>query len=173
MEFLLSLVAPYLPVFVAVLLAVVVVAISLLAFFFDVNTIFEKLRQWRKDKLEFEKSLEQLKNVDYFIAHITHIGGNFSMIYSMFVYSNEEGGFYFNPAKKFVSVGFNRGGDLMIVSPSELSSKAGFKVESISSLTDSYSQMQEDRSFCHVSLNSLKNEYDVKFTRQHESDISR
>jgi len=165
MEELLNFSSAYLPPLIVAVLAFIILIFGVIGFFFDARTIYEAARAWRVSKLEFNSSLQHLKSVEYFIAHVTHIGGNFSMLHSYFVYSNEDGGFYFNPPKEFVSIGFNRGGDLMIVSPSSLASKAGFKVESVTSSSGGQSHIQDDRSFCHVGLDSLKNEYQVKFVR--------
>ncbi len=165
MQQLLSIISPHLPSQVILGITFLVVLVGVVTFFFNVRTIYQKLQNWRKVKLEFQASLRQLKDTDYFIAHIIHLGGNFSMTYSMFVYSNEDGGFYFSPAVEFVSIGFNRGGDLMIVSPSNLAAKSGFKIDSISSTTGTNFHMQDDKTFCHVGLDALKNEYLVRFIR--------
>jgi len=133
------------------------------SFFFDIHGIISWLKRKRADKKEFHRSVELLSATPYFFAHIIHLGGEFSMTYSMYVMCDEEGGYYLNPAKEFVSVGFNRGGDRMIVMTTELTSKAGFTIESFSDRSGSYASSYPN--LCHLPIPDMKNEWTVHFRK--------
>jgi len=136
---------------------------------FDIFQFRTNVIEWWKRRLEFAESIRLLNASDYFLAHIIHLGGEFSTIYSLQVTVNEEGGYYLNPPRKFVSVGFNRGGDRMIIGMSEFSSHYGnFVVESFAdssgnTFPSSYPEI------CHLPITEMKNEYTVKFVRKADS----
>ncbi|MES2006974.1 MAG: hypothetical protein V4436_02585 [Patescibacteria group bacterium] len=132
---------------------------------FDIYEFRSSIIAWWKSRREFDESIKFLKASDSFVAHIIHLGGEFSMTYSMYVMVFEDGGYYLNPPNKFVSVGFNRGGDLMVVAASEYSSKYGGFV--IDSLRDSKGNTHKltDSDICHLPIPDMKNEYQVTFRR--------
>jgi len=125
---------------------------------------YEKFMGWQKRQKETKRKDWLLSCSDYFIAHVIHLGGEFSMTHSLQVYSNEDGGYYFNPPKDFVSVSFNRGGDLTIIMPTELSKKAGFVIDSMAGIDEIFIKTQY-QDICHLPQNSLKNEHFVKFVK--------
>ena len=125
---------------------------------------YKKFLVWSTKRREFKREVALLKSSDYFIAHIIHLGGEFSMTYSLQVYSDEEGGYYFNPPKDFVSVSFNRGGDCTVVMPTELSKKYGFAIHFMADSSKKYFKTPH-RDICHLAQNSLKNEHFVKFVK--------
>ena len=120
---------------------------------------------WRKRRAELKARNRLLDNTDYFIAHIIHMGGEFSMTYSMQVFSNEEGGYYFNPPKEFVHVSFNRSGDSMVVTMPDFVQRAGFVIDSTGDNYDNWNKSVYP-GICHLPIGSLKNEYFVKFTKE-------
>ncbi len=166
MELLLSFFAPYLPVFLVFILTLFLAVIAILSFFFDVTELAGTAQTWRKEKMEFQKSVNYLKQINYFFAHIVHLGGNFSKIHSLTVLSDKEGGYNFNPPEKFVAIGFNEKGDLITVRPTTMAIALGFKVDSVSSSTNSICHPQDDGSFCVFSTDKLKNEFSVRFARR-------
>lgn len=142
------------------LLAVVGAITTLVA----VYELYKKFIRWRKTKKEFRRKVALLKSADYFIAHIIHLGGEFSMTHSLQVFSDEDGGYYFNPPKDFVSVSFNRGGDQTVIMPTELSRKSGFVIDSMAGLDQKFEKTTYT-DICHLSQSSIKNEHFVKFVK--------
>src|SRR6187399_823031 len=112
METIVSFLSPYLPQVITSFVVLVLAFASVIFFFFDTHELYSSIRKWRKEKQEMEQSLRMLQEEDYFMARVIQVGGAFSLIHSLYVYSNEEGGYYFNPPNKFVLISFNRGGDL-------------------------------------------------------------
>jgi len=163
MEAIVSFLAPYLPQVIASIVILLLALASVVFFFFDAHELYFSIKQWRKEKRELEWSLRMLQEAEYFIAHVIQVGGEFSMIHSLYVYSNEEGGYYFNPPRKFVLIGFNRGGDLMNVMPSELSSKAGFVVDSVRQSNGTWRPVEGN--LCSVRISKMKNEAHVRFVK--------
>lgn len=134
---------------------------GILATLLWLRELYRKNRTWKR---QLRAHTELLQRSDYFIAHIIHLGGAFSTIHSMQVYSDEEGGFYFNPPDDFVSLSFNRGGDLMAVMPSRLSNKFGFVIDSVAG-TDLKFNKHHNLYICHLECLSIKNEYYIKFIK--------
>jgi hypothetical protein len=129
-----------------------------------VIAVYDFYKNWISKRNEERFKKNAVKNTDYFIAHIIHMGGEFSMTYSMQVFSNEQGGYYFNPPKDYVYVSFNRGGDSLVVTMPEFVQKAGFVIGSTGS---SYDHLEKSiyPDICHLPIGSLKNEYFVKFVK--------
>ena len=132
---------------------------------FDLYQFRTSLYEWAKRKKDFLDSIRSLNATDCFTAHIIHIGGNFSKIHSLSVEVQKEGGYYLNPPSKFVSVGFNRSGDLIILSPSTFSRRhCGFVIESV---VDSLGKvLAHEEEICHLPIPDMKNEYKVQFSRK-------
>ena len=150
---------------------VIGVLITILSFIGVTFTIFDlyqfrtTLYEWLRRKKDFLDSIRSLNTTDCFTAHIIQIGGNFSKIHSLSVEVQKEGGYYLNPPDKFVSVGFNRGGDFIILSPSTFSKRHGVFV--IESITDSSGTVLEhEEEICHLPIPDMKNEYKVRFSRK-------
>ncbi len=131
---------------------------------FTVYRVYTTVSAWKEKRAELKRKEALLENSDYFLAHIIHLGGNFSHTHSMEVYSNEEGGYYFNPPKNFVEVSFNRGGDSIVVLPTELSQRFKFEIDSFGSDLNSLEKTAH-RDICHLPRNSIKNEWIVKFVK--------
>ncbi len=87
------------------------------------------------------------------------------MNYSMQVYSNEEGGYYFNPPKDFVYISFNRSGDSIIISMPKIVHEAGFVIDSFG---ENYENTEKsvNSDICYLPIRSLKNEYFVWFVKK-------
>ena len=100
-------------------------AVGIVTTLIAIYELYKKFFELKKTKRELQRKIALLESTEYFIAHIIHLGGESSMTYSMQVFSNEEGGYYFNPPKDFVNVSFNRGGDSTVVMPTELSKSFG------------------------------------------------
>ena len=142
------------------LLAVVGAITTLVAIY----ELYKKLISLREEKKEFLRKVGLLKSANYFIAHIIHLGGEFSMTHSLQVFSDEDGGYYFNPPKDFVGVSFNRGGDLTIIMPTELSRKFGFVIDSVAGSNRKFKKTTY-ADICHLPQSSIKNEHFVKFVK--------
>lgn len=126
--------------------------------------IYKKLLGWRKGKKELQRKIILLQTSDHFIAHVIHLGGEFSNMYSLQVYSDEEGGYYFNPPEDFVGVSFNRGGDLTVITPTQLSSEYNFVIDSMASSDRIYTKTLH-RDICHLPQCSIKNEHFIRFIK--------
>ncbi len=85
------------------------------------------------------------------------------MIYSIQVICNEDGGWYLNPPKEFVSVGFNRGG-LMVVMPSEITTSAGFVIDSMSKDGSDWVP-SPNPDICHPPIPDIKNNWIIRFKK--------
>jgi hypothetical protein len=131
-----------------------------------IEGIYDLYHRWAAHKIErreLSRKIALLRGADHFIAHIIQLGGESSMIYSMAVRCSDGGGYYFNPAKEFVSVGFSRAG-LMVVSAADLPAKEGFGIDSIAGADGNFVKHDDSR-ICHFSLPSARNECLVKFAR--------
>ncbi len=126
--------------------------------------LYKKIIVWRKARRELWRKINLLESSDYFIAHIIHLGGEFSMTHSLQVFSDEEGGYYFNPPKDFVSVSFNRSGDSTVIIPTELSKKFNFVVDSVAG-SDRKFEKAAHADICHLPQLSIKNEHFVRFIK--------
>jgi|GEM_PF-1972883 len=132
---------------------------------FDIYRVRTSLIEWWKNKKKFNDSATLLNAADYFIAHVIHLGGEFSQVYSLTAGVYEDGGYYLNPSREFVSVSFNRSGDLMVVGPSDFAAKHGFIVESFSD-TKGNTYSSKFPEICHLPISDMKNEYFVRFVRK-------
>ena len=125
-------------------------AVGIVTTLIAIYELYKKFFELKKTKRELQRKIALLESTEYFIAHIIHLGGESSMTYSMQVFSNEEGGYYFNPPKDFVNVSFNRGGDSTVVMPTELSKKS------------------THADICHLVQSGIKNEHFVKFVKSQD-----
>lgn len=151
-------------------IALISIAYNILSSFFGVTAkdIFMWLKEgWKKNK-EAKKSLKFLKAHDYFIAHVIQIGGQFSMLYSLTVFRNEEGGYYLNPPSKFVSISFNRAGDMLTITPSYFSKNAGFIITGVSK--DQQNWKLETPFYVPLPILEMKNEWYIKFEKSGEEN---
>jgi len=125
--------------------------------------VYDLYEKWL-EKINKLRRKKAIINDEYFIAHIIHLGGDFSTTYSLQVFSNEEGGYYFNPPKEFINISFNRGGDFMVITMPDIVQRSGFVIDSIG---DNYDNLGKSKypDICHLPINSLKNEYFVKFIK--------
>lgn len=151
------------PITLAAIAVLVFTLISILSGLLGIADIFTWFRERRSSRKEFLRSLRLLKASDYFIAQIIHVGGQFSNLYSIRVFRNDEGGYYLNPPKKFVWVGFTRGGDLINVSPSFFTEYYGFIIDSVSS--DSTNWKTEAPYMAQWTIADLRTEFYVKFVK--------
>jgi len=124
-------------------------AVGIVTTLIAIYELYKKFFELKKTKRELQRKIALLESTEYFIAHIIHLGGESSMTYSMQVFSNEEGGYYFNPPKDFVNVSFNRGGDSTVVMPTE------FKKSTHADI-------------CHLVQSGIKNEHFVKFVKSQD-----
>lgn len=134
---------------------------GILATLLWLRELYRKNCKWKR---QLRAQTKLLQGSDYFIAHIIHLGGEFSTTHSMEVYSNEEGGYYFNPPDDFVSLSFNRGGDLIAVMPTRLSNKFGFVIDSVAGPDLKFNKYHNSH-ICHLGRLSIKNEYYIKFIK--------
>lgn len=141
--------------------------IGIITTFTAIYELYKKFLGWRAIKKELQSKIALLESADYFIAHIIHLGGEFSTTYSLQVFSNEWGGYYFNPSKDFVSVSFNRGGDLIVIMPTELSKKLNFIIDFVAG-SDQKFEKSPCADICHLPQFSIKNEHFVKFIKASE-----
>jgi len=127
--------------------------------------LYEKYKRWKLGRAELQRKVSLLKSSDYFIAQIIHLGGEFSTTRSLIVYSNESGGYYFNPPKDFVNIFFNRGGDSTVVTPTELSREQGYVIDSVAGPNRKFEKTGH-HDICHLPQRTLKNEHFVKFIKK-------
>ncbi len=151
-------------------IALISIALSLLSNFFGISVkdIFMWFKDWWKNNREAKKSLMFLKAHNYFIAHVIQIGGQFSTLYSLNVFRNEEGGYYLNPPSKFVSISFTRGGDVLTITPSYFSKRAGFIITEVSK--DQQNWKTETPFYVPLPIPEMKNEWYVKFEKAYDDE---
>ncbi len=146
-----------------------VLALTFAGFLFtalDLYKVRTSLLAWWNKQKEFEASVALLNASNYFIAHIIQVGGEGSMLYSLVVSVDEEGGYFLNPPKKFVGVCFNRPIDLMVIMPSEFSSKHGrFVIDSAGPAWNKLAPVSSPDLF-HLPLTEMRNECFVKFVKR-------
>lgn len=135
---------------------------------FTTARVYRSFRKWQENRKELQRKTALLNLAKYFDVHIVHLGGESSTTYSMQTYSNEEGGYYFNPPTDFVNVSFNRAGDSAVVTPTSLTRKFGFVIESVAGPDREFQKVLHP-DICHLSLDSLKNEYFVRFIKRRNS----
>jgi hypothetical protein len=139
-------------------------AIGLLFTAFDFFQIRSELKSWWKRHSEFAHSAKSLALADHFIAHVIQLGGQFSMVHSFTVRVDGNGGWYLNPANRFVAIGWNRGGDLMHVGVSDFVEKHGrFRAISYKDAAGKTTMLESD--ICALPILAMKNEYEVRFER--------
>lgn len=163
----------YWPSFFALLLLIVLLKLQdLKKFIFDSSSGFSAefsgLREIlnRDDNIletNRETSFISENKINQYVAKVIQVGGIDSHLFTKTAYILEDGGVYLNPPDKWISIGFNRGGDVMWVS-----CKEGFKIDSYSSptgnilLTDSL-----DIGSCGILLeDKLKNEISITCSKK-------
>lgn len=151
-------------------ITIITVVFSLLSNFFGISVkdIFMWVKDWWKNNREAKQSLKFIKAHNYFIAHVIQIGGQFSTLYSLSVFRNEEGVYYLNPPNKFVSISFTRGGDVMTITPSYFSKRTGFIITEISK--DQKNWKPETPFYVPLPIPEMKNEWYVKFEKAYEEE---
>jgi len=124
-------------------------------------TLFSK---WRDNRKESQIKEGLLKNTDQFFAHIVHLGGMHSTTHSLQIYSGEEEGFYFDDSEDFVTISFNRNGDIIVIKPAPLSRKFGFKISSVVPNKDALQKSTYSNVY-HLTRTLPRNEAVIKFTK--------
>ena len=109
---------------------------------------------------DVQEAESELLNGNPFYVHIVQVGGNFSSLYSLEAYGLEDGigQYYINPPEDYVSIGSTRGGDSLVIRPSDLSRSAGYSIDEAS--------CNEGGDICHFSIPDMRNEIEVKFIRK-------
>ncbi len=142
--------------------------IGLISTVFFLIDIYNRIISRIEEKKDIDRKKDLLRLADYFIAHIIHLGGESSTTCSLQVYSNEDGGYYFNPPRDFVSTSLARSG-LTVVAPTDLSSEAGFVIDSIAEASGKLNKT-EHRDICHLPFHSsIRNEYLIKFVKDNNN----
>ena len=151
-------------------IAIISIAYNILSSFFGVTAkdIFMWLKEGWENNKEAKESLRFLKAHNYFIAHIIQVGGQFSTLYSLSVFRNEESGYYLNPPSKFVKISFNRAGDTLTITPSYFSKNAGFIITGVSK--DQQNWKTETPFYVPLPIPEMKNEWYVKFEKAYDDE---
>ncbi|KKR07322.1 MAG: hypothetical protein A3B13_02080 [Candidatus Liptonbacteria bacterium RIFCSPLOWO2_01_FULL_45_15] len=132
---------------------------------FDLAFIRKAIIDWWKERKEIAFSVAQVKSHNTFVAQIIHVGGEFSRLYTLHVFEEYYVGFFLIPAERFVGIGFNRGGDLMMVYPSGFSEKHGFVLDSVwQSYLETPAKITNP-DVCHLSISGMRNVYYVRFKK--------
>jgi hypothetical protein len=132
---------------------------------FDVYQTRSILIEWLKKRKELSASTKALRQTDRFIVHVVHVGGAFSMIYSLLLRVDDRGGWYLNPPNRFLNVAWNRGGDLMILSPTEFAQKNGkFVADQYKNAEGKFVSLPREEC-CHLPITDMRNEFEIRFVR--------
>lgn len=141
--------------------------LTMLGFVFTIFDLFQfrtEILGWWKKRKEFAASARALASTNHFIVDVIQVGGEFSMIHSLAVRVASEGDWYLNPPNRFVWIGWNRGGDLMLVTQSEFTQRHGkFAVESYKDAAGVVTLV--DSESCALPITAMKNRYEVRFVR--------
>lgn len=152
------------PLFFLAIIVVIIVGSWFLSYQFK-NMVKEQVlialeeEQLKRDEIR-EEATSELLNGNPFYAHIIQVGGNFSNLYSIEVFGLENGigQYYLNPPNDFVNVSLARGGDSLVIIPSELSRRSGYVIDKVS--------CNEGGNLCHFAIPEMRNEIEIKFTKE-------
>ncbi len=125
--------------------------------------IYARIKNWRIRVAKRQEIIAMLKATDHFIAHVCLLGGEGSKTYSVEVEWYEEN-IFLNPWREYISIGFNRGGDYAIISPSQLSKEQGFGIKEIQN-SDGEIYKPTSPTFGHLHLHSPRTDYFVTFKK--------
>ena len=107
------------------------------------------------DDVKVSESINSNIEINNYIAEVVQVGGINSHLYTRIAWVPEDVGAYLNPPNQWVSIGFNRGGDVMW-----LNCKEGYKIESFFSPSNNFILSDSvEYGYCGIILeDKLKNE---------------
>lgn len=139
--------------------------------FYEIHELIKRIKKWREERKKKEWLENLLETHDCFIAQIVHIGGPGSTKYSLQIYSDHDN-IYFNPPEYLIDICYPRNDELFIISPSNLSKKFGFVIDSVSEGFSEFKKVNNPE-WCHLGRNSIRNVYLIKFVKSNNINVEK